>query len=80
MTPRKRKQVDESTYVGRFATRLRKLREEKKMSVEGLAEKSGIPRTTLYNWESAIRAPSIEMFPELCDALEVSIRKLMPPK
>lgn len=80
MTPRTRKEIDTSTYTGRFAERLRMLREKKKLSVEELAEKSGIPLKTLYNWESSRRSPSIEAFPSLATALGVSVRILMPEK
>jgi len=75
---RARKEVDTSTFVGRFAVRLRSLREKKKMTVEELAEKSGIPSPTLYRWESGTSAPDIETFPNLAKALEIKVRTLLP--
>ena len=80
MAARPRKKVDSSTYPGRFALRLRMLREKAGLSVEELAEKSGIPRRTLFNWEGGERSPSIEQFPQLAEALRVKIRSLMPEK
>jgi transcriptional regulator with XRE-family HTH domain len=77
---RQRKEIDTSTYSGRFAERLRMLREKKGLSVDQLAEKSGISRTTLYNWESTISQPLIEQLPALADALGVKIGKLFPEK
>lgn len=80
MNPKPRKEIDTSTYTGRFAERLRMLREKKKMSVEELSEKSGIPRTTLYDWESDKKIPGIDRLPQLAEALGVALRTLMPPK
>ena len=80
MSPRARKEVDTSTYGGRFAVRLRALREKAGLSVEELAEASGIPKNTLFNWEGVKRSPSIEQFPQLADSLGVTIRTLMPQK
>jgi transcriptional regulator with XRE-family HTH domain len=75
---RNRKAVDTSTYSGRFAERLRTLREKKKMTVEELAEASGIPTRTLWNWESATSQPIIGQLPQLAQALGVKVGKLMP--
>jgi len=76
--PRTRKAVDTSTYTGRFAVRLRSLREKRGMSVEELAEASGVPDKTLYRWESADSAPDIEKFPQLAEALGIKPRTLLP--
>ncbi|GHT18305.1 hypothetical protein FACS1894189_6040 [Planctomycetales bacterium] len=80
MTPRPRKGVNTSTYTGRFAERLKKLREKAGMSVEELAEKSGIPAQTIYNWEQGRSAASIDRFSQLADAIGVKIRNLLPEK
>ena len=76
--PRPRGEIDTSTYVGRFALRLRELREKARLSVDELAEKSGIPAPTLYRWEQGAKAPSIERFPELALALKVTVSSMMP--
>lgn len=78
MNARSRKPVDETTYIGKFAVRLRKLREKTGMNIDQLAEASGIPQRTLYHWESGTKAPTIERFPELAEALNVKVRTLLP--
>jgi len=78
MSARPRKEIDLSTYEGRFAARLKELREKRKLTVEELAEKSGIPDKTLYRWESAGSAPTIDRFPELAQALKIKVRNLLP--
>ena len=75
---RPRKKVDTSTYTGRFAVRLKTLREKAGLSVEQLAEKSGIPVQTLYKWESGQAAPAIDRFLELAEALKIKTRTLLP--
>ena len=77
---RPRKAVDTSTYTGRFAERLKMLREKTGMSVDELAEKSGVSRTTLFSWESTKRSPVNEELLQVADALGVTVRTLMPPK
>ena len=78
MAARRRKEVDTSTYEGRFAARLKELREKAKLTVEELAEKSGIPDKTLYSWEAATHMPTVVKLPELARALKVKIRNLLP--
>jgi len=80
MTPRNRKPVDTDTYEGRFAVRLRSLREKAGLTVEELAEQSGIPTRTLWNWESNTKIPGIDRLPKLAESLGISVRTLMPPK
>lgn len=75
---RKRKEIDLNTYEGRFAFRLRVLREGRDMTIEELAEKTGIPVGTLYDWESARYSPTVEKLPILALALETSVRMLLP--
>jgi len=78
---RPRKEVDTSTYEGRFAERLRMLREKTGMNVHELAEKSGVSKTTILNWESGIRKPLVsDTFLQLADALGVKPRTLLPEK
>lgn len=75
---RKRKNIDSDSYAGKVALRLRDLREKKGLSVEQLAENSGIPKQTLYNWEGATRLPSMDKLSVLAEALGVSVQKLFP--
>ena len=80
--PRTRKEVDTSTYGGRFAVRLRTLREKKKMTIEELAELTGIPQTTLYRWENGDRCPVNEQVFLVAEALQIKASRLLedPPK
>ena len=63
MTPRIRKEVDLTTYMGRFADRLRMLREKKKLTVEEAAVKIGVKAVTIYKWEAATNAPNLADLP-----------------
>jgi transcriptional regulator with XRE-family HTH domain len=80
MSPRPRKEIDTSTYSGRFAARLRALRDNAGMTVPELAEKCGIPESTLFHWECGKRSPVNEEFPALAEALGVKTRTLFPEK
>lgn len=80
MNPKPRKEIDTSTYTGRFAERLRTLREKKGLSIKELADKTGISDRTLYSWESAEFSPSIEQLPLIAESLGVKISKLLPEK
>lgn len=75
---RKRKEVDTSTYTGRFAVRLVYLRKKANLTVDELAEKSGIPQRTLYSWESDSKVPGIDQLPLLAKALGVKTATLLP--
>ena len=75
---RPRKEVDTSTYTGRFAVRLKTLREKAGYSVVELAEVSGIPKNTLIRWEAAQNSPPLETLPVLAEALEIRVRTLIP--
>ena len=75
---RPRKEVDTSTYAGKFAVHIKALREKRKLSVQELAEKSGLNISTLYYWESATASPLIDQLPTLADALGVKIGRLFP--
>lgn len=80
MTPRPRKEIDTTTFSGRFAVRLRELREEKNLTVEELAEKSGVSKRTIFSWEAAERTPISEDVLKIADSLEVKIHSLIPEK
>lgn len=80
MNPRPRKELDTSTYEGRFAARLKMLREKAGLSVDTLAEVTEFPRQTLYDWESTKSSPPVKHLPKLAESLGVSIRALLPPE
>ena len=69
---------DDTTYAGRFAIRLRKLREKAGYTVPQLTELTGIPEQTIYNWEAGNRRPPVETYPTLAKAFGVKVRTLLP--
>lgn len=77
---RKRKELDLNSYVGRFALRLRTLREGRDLTVEDVAKKIGVTATTIYDWEAGGHTPPVEKLPLLADALDTPIRMLLPEK
>ena len=73
-----RKEPDTRIYSGRFAARLRSLREKAGLSIEDVVEATGIPAQTLYKWEAGKRTPPLVTFPILAQALGVETRTLLP--
>ncbi len=78
------RQPDHSTYSGRFAARLRELREKTGMTGQEMVEavkREGyeVKQTTYYNWESGKSEPPLEAFPAIAKALgKKSPRILLP--
>ena len=77
------KPVDTSTFTGRFAVRLRELRENAGLTVEEFAVKvseNGYPinTRTAYNWECDTKNPPICALPAIATALSVSVRTVLP--
>ncbi len=74
MAARPAKAIDDSTYVGRFAIRLKALREKAGKTVDQvvaeLAE-ANMPtsRRTYYDWESAHTTPPMNALPVLAELL-----------
>ncbi|MBR5243217.1 MAG: helix-turn-helix transcriptional regulator [Thermoguttaceae bacterium] len=77
MTPA-RKELDMTTFTGRFAARLRELREKAKLTQAELAAKIGVRVTAVSNWETAANAPTVDKLPAIAEALKVSVRNLLP--
>ena len=73
-----RKEPDTRIYSGRFAARLRMLRERAGLSIEDVVAATGIPQRTLYRWESGHRVPPYDTLPTLAQALGVETRTLLP--
>jgi transcriptional regulator with XRE-family HTH domain len=77
---------DETTYAGRFAARLKTLRENTGLTAQEFGdnlyfEGRKIPLNTYYNWESGRYPPPLNALPVLADALKLkSVRSLMPEK
>ena len=80
MSPRKRKEVDVSTFEGRFALRLRKLREKAGLTPEQAAEALGVSRATYFNWEAASNYPHIKQLAQIAEILNIRVRTLLPEK
>ena len=78
MAGRTSKPIDQSTYAGRFAARLRYLRKEKRLSVEEAAAAIGVEPYTLYRGEEGRREPAVEHFPAIAAALGCKLRNLLP--
>ena len=56
---------------------IEKMRKEKGISQEKLAEKLGITRQTLSNYENGITSPDLEQSNKLCEVLEMSLDELV---
>lgn len=80
------KKPDESTYSGRFAARLRMLREKAGLTIEEMAAALGVAGhetavRTLYHWEAGRREPPVKAYPSLAAVLkQKSPRTLLPEK
>ena len=78
------KPIDETNYSGRFAARLRMLREKTGMTGQEAAEavkKCGYSASvrSFYSWENGERQPPLDAFPAIAGALGVKrIRDLLP--
>ena len=66
------------TFTGRFAARLRELREKAKMSRNELADAIGVKMSAIANWENDINMPTLDKLPLIADALKTSVRNLLP--
>ena len=76
---RPRKEIDTSTYEGRFGTRLRKLREKAGLTPEQAAEAIGVSLKMIYNYEDGAFQPRVSSFPKIAEIYKVKrIRDLLP--
>ena len=58
--------------------RIKKIRKEKGLSVEYIASKLGVSKTTIYRYEdSSIEKIPLRIFDKLCNVLDVSASELM---
>ena len=83
------RKMDGSSYGGRFALRLRMLRDHSKLSVDDIVNrmekfhvgKKRVPGVqAYYGWEQGTACPHLELLPALAKALEIPIRELLPEK
>ncbi len=80
MSARPRKEIDTTTYEGRFAARLKMLREKAKLTPEEVAEAVGVARSAYFNWEAGSNSPHVKYFPGLASAFGVMVRTIIPEK
>jgi len=72
---------DTATFSGRFAARLRSLREKAKLTPEQVAEKMGVALSTIYSWEAGSTFPKPEQLLLLMVVLDLkSVRTLFPER
>lgn len=64
MTPSKR-EPDQTTYVGRFAARLRELRQAAGLTQKEAAERLGFPQAVISRWETGERSPTLKQLPAI---------------
>lgn len=78
MTPPKR-EPDLTTYAGRFAARLRELRQAAGLTQAEAAERLGLPQHVISRWERGEHAPSLKQFPAIAKAYgEIPAEKFFP--
>jgi len=74
-----RKEPDTGTYSGRFAVRLRKLREKAGLTPQEVADALGVDLSAVYHWESGRSAPTIANLPNIAEVLKLKkTRDLFP--
>jgi len=70
----KDKEIKESTKA--FGERIRTFRKEAGFSQKELAEMMHVARNSVINWEAGKYRPDADLFPGLCDILEITLNDL----
>ena len=79
MSARPNKAVNLDAYSGRFAARLRELREKAKLTHEEAAAQIGVTATAIYHWESGRMVPALSKFPKIAETYRLKkTRDLFP--
>lgn len=65
-----------ATLSQRFGDRLRKLREQKRISQQQLAQKAGVDLTTINELENGNRDPMLKTVWKIANALEIKMSQL----
>jgi transcriptional regulator with XRE-family HTH domain len=66
------------TFARAFGLTLRRVRRAADVTQETLAERAGIGRATLTNYETGRRVPRVDVLVNLADKLHVSPADLLP--
>jgi transcriptional regulator with XRE-family HTH domain len=83
------KSPDLSTYSGRFAARLRALREKSGLSVEQVvarievankSDRSSPKVQSYYGWEQGKSTPHMDLFPAIAKVFKVAVYDILPEK
>ncbi len=78
MTPTKR-EPDQTTYGGRFAARLRELRQAAGLTQAEAAKRLGVPQHAISRWETAVCSPSLKQLPAIAKVYgEIPAEKFFP--
>lgn len=74
-----RKEPDKTTYSGRFAVRLRMLREKAGLTAQEVGDLAGVSYKTVYAWEASTNAPHVSAYPILAEIYKLKkVRDLLP--
>lgn len=60
-----------------FGLRLKKLRQERKLSQDGLAKRLGVSKETVYRYESNVQEPSLKRAKQMAQILGTSLDYLV---
>ena len=77
--PRPRGEIDTSIYTGRFAARLKMLREKTKLTLEDAADSLDVSISTIYKYEDGSRTPLVADFPKIAELYKVRKTKDLLP-
>lgn len=69
--------MNTTAHTNLFPTRLRSSRELRKLSQTELAERAGLPSTSISHFEAGARKPSFDNLRRLADTLEVTADYLL---
>lgn len=76
---RAKREPDLSTYSGRFAARLRELREKAKLSQAEAAERLGVTQIAVSRWETGSVLPRFDFLPTIAIVFNVKKTKDLFP-
>ena len=69
--------MNNKTIKESISKQIQKYLNDTKMSKTSLSELLGVTRTSINRWINCICAPDIELFPRLCEVLNISIFELL---